>query len=126
MDAMDNLHTLTISDALEAIRGQKISARELVEACSRQIERLNPKLNAFITVIPPEDALKAQLPESNASSSNTLRGIPLAIKDLFDIAGIRTTIGSKFFADNIAEQDAFRCRKAKASRSHSDGENEYA
>ena len=113
MDAMDNFNALTISDALEALRAQKISARELVEACSRQVERLDPKLNAFITVISPEDAIKAQLAESHASSSNTLRGIPLVIKDLFDVAGVRTTIGSKFFADNIAEQDAFVVEKLK-------------
>ena len=113
MDVMDNISTLTISDALEAIREQKISARELVDACSRQIERLNPKLNAFITVMDPEEALKARSPANNASSSNTLRGIPLAIKDIFDVADVRTTIGSKFFADNIAEQDAFVVEKLK-------------
>jgi aspartyl-tRNA(Asn)/glutamyl-tRNA(Gln) amidotransferase subunit A len=110
---MDNLHTLTISDALEAIRTKKISVRELVEACFGQIKRLNSKLNAFITVIPPDDAIKAQSPENNASSSKTLHGIPLAIKDLFDMAGIRTTIGSKFFADHIAEKDAFVVEKLK-------------
>lgn len=113
MDAMNDLHTLTISDALEAIREKKISVRELVDACSRQIERWNSKLNAFITVIPPEEAIKAQSPESSASSSKTLHGIPLAIKDLFDMAGLRTTIGSKFFADHIAEQDAFVVEKLK-------------
>ena len=107
MDAMDNIHTLTISAALDAIREGKLSARELVEACSRQIERLNATLNAFITVIDPQEAIKAQLPEKESSSSNTLRGIPLAIKDLFDLAGVRTTIGSKFFADHFAERDGF-------------------
>ena len=110
---MDNLHTLTISDALEAIRAKKISVRELVDACSGQIEKHNSKLNAFITVIPPDDAIKAQSLESNASSSKTLHGIPIAIKDLFDIEGFRTTIGSKFFADHIAEQDAFVIEKLK-------------
>jgi aspartyl-tRNA(Asn)/glutamyl-tRNA(Gln) amidotransferase subunit A len=113
MDAMDKIHTLTISAALEAVREQKISARELVEACSRQIERLNPKLNAFITVIDPAEAIKAQLPENGPSSSDSLRGIPIAVKDLFDVAGIRTTIGSKFFADHIAAQDAFVVEKLK-------------
>lgn len=110
---MDNPNTLTIFDALEALRGQKLSARELVEACARQIERLNAKLNAFITVIPPEQALQAQLPEGKSSSSHSLRGIPLAIKDLFDIAGLPTTIGSKFFADHLAEQDGFVIEKLK-------------
>jgi aspartyl-tRNA(Asn)/glutamyl-tRNA(Gln) amidotransferase subunit A len=113
MDTMDNISTLTISTALEAIREQKISARELVDACSRQIERLNPKLNAFITLMDPEEALKALPPDNKTSSSNALRGIPLAIKDLFDIAGVRTTVGSKFFADNIAAQDAFVVEKLK-------------
>jgi aspartyl-tRNA(Asn)/glutamyl-tRNA(Gln) amidotransferase subunit A len=113
MDVMDNLHTLTISDALEHIRGQKISARELVDACSRQIERLNPKLNVFITVMDQEDAVKASLSTSDGSSSKTLRGIPVAIKDLFDMTGIRTTIGSKFFADHVAQQDAFVVEKLK-------------
>jgi aspartyl-tRNA(Asn)/glutamyl-tRNA(Gln) amidotransferase subunit A len=111
--AMDNLHTLTISDALEAIRTEKTSVRELVDACSGQIERLNSKLNAFITVIPSEDAIKAQTSEKNLPSSKNLYGIPIAIKDLFDIAGLRTTIGSKFFADHVAEQDAFVVEKLK-------------
>jgi len=110
---MDNLHILTISDALEAIRTEKISVRELVDACSRQIERLNSKVNAFITEIPSEAAIQAQSPENNASFSKTLHGIPLAIKDLFDMAGLRTTIGSKFFADHIAGQDAFVVEKLK-------------
>jgi len=112
MDAMENIYALTISDALEGIREQKVSARELVDACYRQIQRLNPKLNAFITVIDPDQAIEARLPE-NIASSDSLRGIPLAIKDLFDIAGIRTTIGSKFFADNIAERDAFVVEKLR-------------
>ena len=110
---MDNPHTLTISDALESLSSQKISARELVEACARQIERLNSKLSAFITVIPPGQALQAQLPEGKSTSSHSLRGIPLAIKDLFDIAGIRTTIGSKFFADHVPEQDGFVIEKLR-------------
>jgi aspartyl-tRNA(Asn)/glutamyl-tRNA(Gln) amidotransferase subunit A len=113
MDAMDTPHTLSISAALESMREQKISARELVEACSRQIDRLNTKLNAFITVLDPEEALNASLNANDGAASYHLRGIPLAIKDLFDVAGIRTTIGSRFFAENIATQDAFVVEKLK-------------
>jgi aspartyl-tRNA(Asn)/glutamyl-tRNA(Gln) amidotransferase subunit A len=112
MDAMDNLHTLTIFDALEYIREKKISSRDLVEACSRQIERLNPKLNAFITVIDPEQAFNIQRP-ANEGASKSLSGIPIAIKDLFDTAGLRTTIGSKLFSENIPQQDAFVVKKLK-------------
>jgi aspartyl-tRNA(Asn)/glutamyl-tRNA(Gln) amidotransferase subunit A len=110
---MDTTNALTISSALELLPEKKISAQELTEACYRQIEQLNPKLNAFLTVIDPQDALGAQLSGEDVFSSNALRGIPMAIKDLFDTAGIRTTIGSKFFAENIPEQDAFVVEKIK-------------
>src|SRR5215208_2763445 len=110
---MDNIHALTISSALELIRDQKISARDVAEACFHEIERLNPTLNAFITVIEIEEAINAQSPAHNSSSANALRGIPIAIKDLFETAGVRTTVGSKFFADHIPEQDAFVVEKLK-------------
>src|SRR6185369_27324 len=113
MEAMDTTHALTLFSALELLRGKKISSQELAEACYRRIERLNQSLNAFITVIDLQDALKSQLPGDNASPSNALRGIPMAIKDLFDTAGIRTTIGSKFFAENIPQEDAFVVEKLK-------------
>jgi aspartyl-tRNA(Asn)/glutamyl-tRNA(Gln) amidotransferase subunit A len=113
MDAMDNLTTLTITEALDLLEEKKVSAQDLANACFRQIEAHNTKLNAFITVIDPQTALKAQVSTNNDSSSKSLGGIPLAIKDLFDIAGIRTTIGSKFFADNVAQQDAFVIEKLK-------------
>lgn len=113
MEAMDTIHALTLSSALELLRGKKISSQEIAEACYRQIEKLNPTLNAFITVIELQDALNAQLPAGNGSSSTTLRGIPIAIKDLFDTAGIRTSAGSKFFAENIPREDAFVVEKLK-------------
>ena len=110
---MNSFGTLTISSALESLYEGKTSPQELAEACHRQIERLNPTLNAFITVIDPQDALNAQLLPTNQPSTNELRDIPIAVKDLFDTAGIRTTAGSKFFAENIPEQDAFVVEKLK-------------
>ena len=104
---------LTITTALESFYGRKTAAQDLAEACFRQIERLNPKLNAFITVINPEDALKVQYPMGTGPLTKALRGIPIALKDLFDTAGIRTTAGSKFFADNIPDMDAFVVEKIK-------------
>jgi len=111
---MDNLHTLSIVAALDLIRGQKLSPHDLAEACFHQIERLNPTLNAFITVCdsatfnpqPSEQTIPVAL-------ANALRGIPIAVKDLFDTAGLRTTAGSKFFTDNIPNSDAFVIEKLK-------------
>src|SRR5688572_2970264 len=120
MDAMDNLNSLTISTALEALRQNKISPQDLTSAGLRQIERLNPALKAFITVIKshPEayaNEYKENTPFAQSPSARimALSGIPMAVKDLFDTAGIRTTAGSKFFADNIPETDAFVVEKLK-------------
>ena len=91
----------------------KLSAQDLTTSCYRQIERLNPQLNAFITVIDQQKALNDQLPENDHPLSEALRGIPIAVKDLFDTAGILTTVGAKFFAENIPAQDAFVVEKLK-------------
>lgn len=103
----------TITDALEALHGAKATAQDLAEACFRQIERLNPQLNAFITVVDVPSALEAQLPATVHPLTSALRGIPIALKDLFDTAGIRTTAGSKFFADHVPDTDAFVVEKIK-------------
>jgi len=100
--------TLTITDALDAFAKRDITPQSLTEDCFDQINRLNPKLNAYITVIEPKDALNAQRPPINTAPLNhALRGIPIAVKDLINTAGILTTIGSKFFADNVPDEDAF-------------------
>jgi aspartyl-tRNA(Asn)/glutamyl-tRNA(Gln) amidotransferase subunit A len=113
MDAMDNLSSLTISTALESLQDQKISTGDLIQACSHQIERLNAQLCAFITVIDPEETLRDQSQANRAAASKSLRGIPFALKDLFDTAGILTTAGSRFFAANIPQEDAFVVEKLK-------------
>jgi aspartyl-tRNA(Asn)/glutamyl-tRNA(Gln) amidotransferase subunit A len=114
---MEELHTLTIYSALDQLRGQKIAPQILAEACFRQIERLNPTLNAFITVNDMETALKGNPAKETIPMvvANALRGIPIALKDLFNTAGVRTTSGSKFFTDNIPTEDAFVVEKLKLS-----------
>ena len=104
---------LTLTSALDALHGGTATTQELAEACFRQIERLNPQLNAFITVLDPKSALEAQLPATVHPLTSALRGIPIAVKDLFDTAGIRTTIGSSFFSDYVPETDAFVVEKIK-------------
>lgn len=114
MDAMDELYTLDIATALNLLRGQKITPHELAEACFRQIERLDPQLCAFITVNDLETALSPKPSQDVAPAfANSLRGIPLAVKDLYNTAGVRTTAGSKFFADFIPDTDAFVIEKIK-------------
>ncbi|HEY5729817.1 MAG TPA: amidase [Anaerolineales bacterium] len=113
---MDDINSLTISSAMGLLNSQSITSQGLAEACFNQINRLNPTLNAYITVIEPQAMLGAQQsPINTAALYRALRGIPIAVKDLFDVEGTRTTIGSKFFADHVAGQDAFVVEKLKQS-----------
>ncbi len=107
-----DLTTLDLQTASQALQRQDFTALELAEACLHQIERLNPRLNAFITPTPElacqqalsADALRSLQP-SNIKDLGLL-GLPLAVKDLFETAGILTTAGSRFFAANIPKEDA--------------------
>lgn len=101
-----NPQSLTLSEQRELVRSNQISASELAGACYRQIERLNPTLNAFITVIPPGE---------EPQGKGHLMGLPIAVKDLYDTKGVLTTGGSKFFSEYVPTEDAFVVEKIKDS-----------
>ena len=103
-----NLASLSLIDQRDLVKSKEVNASDLTWACYRQIKRLNPTLNAFITVIPPE-----QLIPSGDTHGMPLYGIPLAVKDLYNTEGILTTSGSRFFADHIPQEDAFVVHKVK-------------
>jgi Asp-tRNAAsn/Glu-tRNAGln amidotransferase A subunit and related amidases len=107
-----DLSVLDLLSASEALHRHDFSALELAEVCLRQIERLNPTLNAFITPTPEmacQQAISADvllaLKPSNISDL-ALLGIPVALKDLFDTADILTSAGSSFFARYFPSEDA--------------------
>lgn len=101
-----DLTELTLTQARAQIQRGELSPQALAETCFHQIERLNPAINAFITVAEPRfpDAKQKDAP---------LYGLPLALKDLYETAGTRTTMGSAFFADYIPGRDAFVVQKLK-------------
>ena len=103
-----NLASLSLIDQRDLVKSREVNAFDLASACYHQIERLNPTLNAFITVIPPE-----QLIPPEDAHSLPLYGIPLAVKDLYNTKGILTTSGSRFFAGHIPQEDAFVVHKMK-------------
>ena len=114
-----DLYTLNLSAAIEALHRRDFSSLELTEACLRQIERLNPAINAFITPTPElavQAALQADallsLQPSNLNDL-ALLGIPITLKDMFETEGVRTTAGSRFFAENIPGEDAETVMKLK-------------
>jgi len=94
---------LTLTEARALLKLRKLTPTELVEACLRRVDKLNPSLHAFITVTAEQARAQARaLKPSNAP----LHGIPIALKDLYDTAGIRTTAASRQWADRVPTRDA--------------------
>jgi aspartyl-tRNA(Asn)/glutamyl-tRNA(Gln) amidotransferase subunit A len=108
----------TISELSELIRTRKVSPVEVTRATLERIDKLNPELNAYITVT-AELAIKvAQETESEIQRNRwrgPLHGVPIAVKDLFDTAGVRTTAGSALFMERVPAQDAEVIRKLKSA-----------
>src|SRR5947208_14564847 len=100
---------ISISEAAELLRQKKISPVDLATACLDRIERLNPLLNAFITVTDESAMAQARVAEEEIQRGDwrgPLHGIPIGLKDLIDTAGVRTTCGSALFADRVPTEDA--------------------
>jgi len=108
----------SIAEIAEEIRVQKISPVELLRECLKAIDRLNPTLNAFITVTADSALAEAQQAEQDIRAGNwrgPLHGIPIGLKDLIDTAGVRTTAASAVFRDRIPAEDADVVKKLKVS-----------
>jgi aspartyl-tRNA(Asn)/glutamyl-tRNA(Gln) amidotransferase subunit A len=92
-----------IAQARAALAKGKVSAEELTRAHLTAIETLNPRLNAFITVTGEQAIAAARASDTRRGRGEVgaLEGIPLAVKDLFCTAGVRTTAGSRILADFI-------------------------
>ena len=112
-----DLIELTLSEAARQVKSGALSPVELARLHLERIAAIDPQLNAFITVTAEEAMRQARQAESEIRQGQyrgPLHGLPLALKDLFETEGIRTTAGSKFFADSIPAEDASVVRKLKA------------
>src|ERR1051326_2386316 len=110
------LPLLDLSDVSRAVQKKEVSPVELTQACLARIEKLNPKLNAFITVTGTaalEDARKAESEIARGEWKGPLHGIPLAVKDLVETAGVKTTAASAVLKDNVPAADAEVIRRLK-------------
>jgi aspartyl-tRNA(Asn)/glutamyl-tRNA(Gln) amidotransferase subunit A len=100
----------------DLLRKGKLSPVELTKNCLAQIEKLNPTLNAFITVTAELALTQARAAEAEILRGRwrgPLHGVPLAVKDLIDTAGIRTTAASAVFKDRVPAEDADVVRRLK-------------
>jgi len=103
------VHEWTLIDAARAVRDKEISSRELTRALLSRIERLNPKINSYITVLPEHamrDAAARDEELSRGRVRGPLHGVPVGLKDIFCTKGIRTTCGSRILSDFDPPYDA--------------------
>ncbi|HKW35897.1 MAG TPA: amidase [Candidatus Acidoferrum sp.] len=104
-------------DLATMIREKKISSRDAMQAHLRQIARVNPKVNAMVTLV-PEDQLMAQALAADEAAAKgnwlgALHGLPVGVKDLHATKGIRTTHGSPLYANDIPNFDCLVVEREK-------------
>src|SRR5438067_1477756 len=100
------------------IRAGKLSARETVDAHLKQIERVNPQVNAIVTLVEDrarERAAEADEAQARGIAPGPLHGLPIAHKDLQLTKGIRTTFGSRIFRDFVPEEDSLLVERARCA-----------
>src|SRR3990170_4270061 len=103
------VHEWTLIDAARAVRDKEISSRELTRALLSRIERLNPKINSYITVLPEyamRDAAARDEELARGRVRGPLHGVPVGLKDIFCTKGIRPTCGSRILSDFDPPYDA--------------------
>lgn len=116
----DDLATLSLAEISRRIHAGEVSSRDVTQVILERIERLNPSINAFITILAEEALHEAGGADHLLKAEHdlgSLHGVPLAVKDLFATRGVRTTAGSKILADWTPEADAtavMRLRQAGA------------
>src|SRR5207248_2262987 len=111
-----NLHQLPATEIAEQVRRRQISPTELVEAHLARIERLNPKLNAFIELRMDEALAEAKAAEKKVEKSDPLaplHGDPISIKSAIAVAGLKFECGSPTRAGLVAQQDAVLVQRLK-------------
>ena len=111
---------LTATELARKIRSRELSAVEVVSAHLARIERVNPQVNAIVTLLPEQALEEARAVDgalARGEELGPLAGLPLAHKDLALTKGVRTTFGSPIFEDFVPEEDALiveRLKKAGA------------
>jgi Asp-tRNA(Asn)/Glu-tRNA(Gln) amidotransferase A subunit family amidase len=108
----------TASEIRAAIVRGEVSATEVVAETLSRIESVEPVLNAFVTLM-PEQAMEAARAADRLLAEGRelgpLHGVPISVKDLINVGGVRTTFGSRTMADNVAEADAPSVERVRAA-----------
>src|SRR5204863_5116735 len=115
---MSDLCFLTAVELADRIRRRDVSVTEVVQAHLAQIERVNPKVNAIVTLTAEQALADARAKDAALARGETpgpLFGLPVAHKDLVPTRGIRTTFGSPIYRDHVPDQDALLVERLRAA-----------
>ena len=115
---MDDIVYESAQDLHAAIARKELSAVEVMTATLSRMEALEPTLNAFVTPMPDqamEDARAADRLLAEGGAPGPLHGVPISVKDLINVGGVRTTFGSRTMASNVAGAEAPSVERARAA-----------
>ncbi|MCH8898426.1 MAG: hypothetical protein IIC33_09050 [Chloroflexi bacterium] len=118
VDSSTKLHFLTIREASELIRRRELSPVELTRAFLDRIQATDDRLHSFITLLSDQALEQARTAEAEIIAGGykgPLHGIPIALKDLYDTAGIRTTAGSRVDTDRVPVEDCTAYARLKSA-----------
>ena len=101
-------YMMTLKETLEALEEDTLTPRSFTMSLLERIQHTEPKIHAWVTIDPE----KALLDAENASQG-PLHGVPIGVKDIYSTAGVRTTMGSPIYSDNIPDTDAAMVTKIK-------------
>jgi aspartyl-tRNA(Asn)/glutamyl-tRNA(Gln) amidotransferase subunit A len=110
-------HELSVREAAAAIRAGRLTATALVEACLRRIDALESPLQAWVAVDRAGALESASALDADARAGRIrgpLHGVPVGLKDIFHVAGLKTTAGARGFADSVPSEDAASVARLRA------------
>jgi amidase len=112
----ESLHRLSARALRDAVAARELSATEVVSAHLERVEQVNPRVNAIVTLVPERalaDAAALDAAAGDGRPAGLLQGLPVAVKDLVDTAGIRTTYGSPIYAHRVPSEDELIVRRLR-------------
>src|SRR5665647_233449 len=113
----NEIHWMSALELIDAYGKKELSPVEVTEAILERIEAVNPPINAIVTLTADDARLQAKRSERAYAdgSAGRLEGVPITIKDLIPVKGVRTTFGSKLFEDYVPEADAVLVERIKGA-----------
>src|SRR4026208_2395363 len=115
----DDLCWMPAAEVASAVKRRKLSPVEVMKAVLARIERVNPRLNAFVTLTADQALKDARAAErawvKRGAKLGPPHGVPFSTKDLVITKGVRTTFGTRLFADNVPAEDAPMVERVRAA-----------